>query len=159
MELQRWTWQQRNGSENMDPEDGLGDSTLSRKSFASEANRTCDRTVTEFMVLLILRHALPIIASGAENYSFSLLMLLLLRMSGIILPIYIILKVVTAIHHRRRQQVLPFSSLSPVWETSTSIIFAYSVTFWQATNVSLNLPDEEDSTTSLQHQPHIIHIQ
>ncbi|KAM7467492.1 hypothetical protein LguiB_015054 [Lonicera macranthoides] len=50
-----------------------------------------------FMVLLILRHTLPVIVSGAENYSFPLVMLLLVRCSGIILPIYIIMKAVTTI--------------------------------------------------------------
>ncbi|THG20206.1 hypothetical protein TEA_028761 [Camellia sinensis var. sinensis] len=57
-----------------------------------------------FMVLLILRHTFPIIVSGAQNYSLPLILLLLLRTSGIILPFYVIVRAVNATHRRRRQQ-------------------------------------------------------
>ncbi|KAF6163520.1 hypothetical protein GIB67_002525 [Kingdonia uniflora] len=65
----------------------------------------CCRTVAIiFMVLLFLRHTLPIIISGDEEYSFPLLMLLLLRTTGILVPIYIMAKAFAAIQRRRRQQ-------------------------------------------------------
>ncbi|KAL8531793.1 hypothetical protein ACS0TY_008404 [Phlomoides rotata] len=90
----------------------------------------CCRTVAIiFMVLLILRHTLPIIVSRAGNFSFPLIMLLMLRITGIILPICIILKVVTSIILRRQQQ----ANLTP----STS--------------------DEESSPLNLQ-QPHVITV-
>ncbi|KAL2546056.1 RING/FYVE/PHD zinc finger superfamily protein [Forsythia ovata] len=63
----------------------------------------CRSIAILFMILLILRHTLPIIVSRAGNYSFPLIMLLLLRISGIILPICIILKAVTSVIRRRQQ--------------------------------------------------------
>ncbi|PON47043.1 Zinc finger, RING-CH-type [Trema orientale] len=82
-------------------------------SASSTRSLTCCRTVAViFMILLILRHSLPLIISGRTEYSFPLLMLLLLRTVGIVLPIYVMVRAVTAIHQRRRrsQQVLPISS-------------------------------------------------
>ncbi|KZV48876.1 hypothetical protein F511_16683 [Dorcoceras hygrometricum] len=69
----------------------------------------CCRSVAMlFMVLLILRHTLPVIVSRAGNYSFPLIALML-RVTGIILPICIILKAVTSILRRDRQANLSFS--------------------------------------------------
>lgn len=87
----------------------------------------------QFMVLLVLRHALPVLLSGTREYSLPLLMvsrrkraqtllalqqrdsrlmydffarqLLSLRTVGIVLPIYIIIRVLTAIQRHRRQNV------------------------------------------------------
>ncbi|KAK1386984.1 RING-CH-type domain-containing protein [Heracleum sosnowskyi] len=53
-----------------------------------------------FMVLLMLRHTLPLIISGSDNYCLPLFLFFLLRTSGIILPAYIILRTVGAIRHR-----------------------------------------------------------
>ncbi|XP_008787606.2 uncharacterized protein LOC103705604 isoform X2 [Phoenix dactylifera] len=64
----------------------------------------CRLITVIFMVLLILRHTLPIIMNGAEQYSLPVLALLLLRTVGIILPLYIMLRAVTTFHCRRQQQ-------------------------------------------------------
>ncbi|KAL1556652.1 hypothetical protein AAHA92_12245 [Salvia divinorum] len=70
----------------------------------------CCRTVAIiFMVLLIMRHTLPVVVSRAGNYSLPLFMFLVLRVAGIILPICIILKVVTYIIRHRQQQAMPAS--------------------------------------------------
>ncbi|XP_075507099.1 uncharacterized protein LOC142543620 [Primulina tabacum] len=80
-------------------------------SVSTTRSIACCRLVAMlFMVLLILRHTLPVIVSRAGNYSFTLIMLLMLRVTGIILPICIILKAVTSIlRSRHRQANLPFS--------------------------------------------------
>lgn len=72
----------------------------------------CCRTVAIiFMVLLILRHTLPVIVNRAGHYSFPLIMLILLRIVGIILPMYIIMKAITGILRRRHNRAnLPISS-------------------------------------------------
>ncbi|XP_035550611.1 E3 ubiquitin-protein ligase MARCHF2-like isoform X1 [Juglans regia] len=57
-----------------------------------------------FMVLLLLRHTLPFIISGAGEYSLTLLTLLMLRTIGILLPIYIMFRAFTAIQRRRHHQ-------------------------------------------------------
>ncbi|KAL4574442.1 hypothetical protein LXL04_021274 [Taraxacum kok-saghyz] len=66
----------------------------------------CFRSVAViFMIVLILRHTLPIFAYGGANYSLPVFLLLLIRTSGFILPIYLILRAMTALVHRRRHLV------------------------------------------------------
>ncbi|KAJ6321988.1 hypothetical protein OIU77_011968 [Salix suchowensis] len=62
------------------------------------------------MVLLILRHSLPLVLNGANNISFPVFMLLFLRTAGIILPIYVMLKTVTALQRCCLHQEPPNSS-------------------------------------------------
>lgn len=97
----------------------------------SRSMMCCRSVAIIFMVLLILRHTLPVMINGAEEYTFPLFMLVLLRTAGIILPIYIMLRAVTAIQRRRRQQDPP----TPYAST-----------------------DEETEQPALQPQTHIIHV-
>ncbi|XWS63897.1 hypothetical protein CRYUN_Cryun06bG0140700 [Craigia yunnanensis] len=89
-------------------------------------------TCMQFMLLLILRHTLPVILSGTNEYSFPLFIQLLLRTVGIILPIYVMVKAVTTLHCRRQQQETPNS------------LFTQS--------------DEEIEHSIMQPQPHIVNI-
>ncbi|XP_042500931.1 uncharacterized protein LOC122078840 [Macadamia integrifolia] len=101
-------------------------------SAATSRSLLCCRTVAIiFMVLLVLRHTLPIVASGAVEYSFPLLMLFILRAGGILLPIYIMVKAVMAIKRRRQQQDL---------------------------QMSITESAEENEQPNLQSQPHVIRI-
>ncbi|MBA0738660.1 hypothetical protein Gogos_011991 [Gossypium gossypioides] len=109
------------------------------------------------MLLLILRHTLPVILTGSNVYTFQLftvsfvlvfedidrlpvyklalshvVQLLLLPIVGIILPIYLMVKAVTALRHRRQQQEAPNS------------LFTQS--------------DEETEHSTMQAQPHIVNI-
>ncbi|GMI70855.1 hypothetical protein like AT2G01275 [Hibiscus trionum] len=87
-----------------------------------------------FMFLLVLRHVLPAILNGSDNFSFPLFTLFLLRTVGIILPIYVMVKVMTAIHrHRRRQQQ----------ETPNSLV---------------TQSDEENGISIVQAQSHIVNV-
>ncbi|KAK9064582.1 hypothetical protein SSX86_015964 [Deinandra increscens subsp. villosa] len=64
----------------------------------------CFRSVAAiFVVLLFLRHALPVIANKAESHSFLTFMLWFLRTSAVVLPIFIMIKTMMALIHRRRQ--------------------------------------------------------
>ncbi|KAK1423111.1 hypothetical protein QVD17_18406 [Tagetes erecta] len=64
----------------------------------------CFRSVAcIFVVLLFLRHALPVIANRADSLSFLTFMLWFLRTSAIVLPIFIMMKAMTALIYRRRQ--------------------------------------------------------
>lgn len=69
----------------------------------------CRLVAIIFMVLLVLRHTLPIIISGAGEYSLTLFMLLILRTIGILLPIYVMVRAFTAIQRRRHLQDPHFS--------------------------------------------------
>lgn len=60
----------------------------------------------QFLVLLFLRHFLPLLIGGPEQYSFTLFSLLALRTAGILLPVVVIVRTVRTLHHQcRRHQV------------------------------------------------------
>ncbi|KAG5247349.1 RING/FYVE/PHD zinc finger superfamily protein [Salix suchowensis] len=85
------------------------DSDFEEYSAPSPRSVMCCRIIAIiFMVLLVLRHTLAIIISGAGDYSMTLFMLLILRTVGILLPIYVMVRAFTAIQHRARQQDPPF---------------------------------------------------
>ncbi|KAL5743386.1 hypothetical protein ACOSQ2_026502 [Xanthoceras sorbifolium] len=91
----------------------LLDSGFDEFSAPGSRSLVCCRIVAIiFMVLLMLRHTLPIIFSGVGEYSMTLFALLTLRTIGILLPIYIMVKAFTAIKTRRRQQDPRFSLAS-----------------------------------------------
>eukprot|EP00262_Sarcandra_glabra_P016243 TRINITY_DN5237_c0_g1_i5.p1 TRINITY_DN5237_c0_g1~~TRINITY_DN5237_c0_g1_i5.p1 ORF type:complete len:106 (-),score=8.34 TRINITY_DN5237_c0_g1_i5:258-575(-) len=76
----------------------LLDANYDDYSAPSARSLMCCRSVAIiFMILLVLRHTLPIIISGAEEYSFTLFILLLLRTAGILVPVYIMARAVIAI--------------------------------------------------------------
>lgn len=75
---------------------------------ASTRNSICCRSVAlAFMILLILRHTLPVFLTRTNEISLPILVLLFLRIAGIVLPIYIILRAVTALQNRRHRQESP----------------------------------------------------
>jgi hypothetical protein len=78
----------------------------------------CRSVALIFMVLLILRHTLPLIINGSNEYSFPLSMLLLLRTAGIVLPIYVMVRAVTFLQRRRYQQE---PSISPITSSDDEI--------------------------------------
>ncbi|KAH6754946.1 RING/FYVE/PHD zinc finger superfamily protein [Perilla frutescens var. hirtella] len=57
-----------------------------------------------FVVLVVLRHTLPFMIYGAGEYSISAVMLLTLRTIGVLLPVYIMVKALSAIQRRRNPQ-------------------------------------------------------
>ncbi|MFQ6652221.1 hypothetical protein Gotur_024191 [Gossypium turneri] len=85
-----------------------------------------------FMLLLVLRHILPVLLRGSDDFSFPLFISILLRTIGIILPMYVIFKTVTALLRRRQHQETPNS------------LFAES--------------EEENEVAIMQTQPHIVNI-
>ncbi|XP_011022996.1 PREDICTED: uncharacterized protein LOC105124605 [Populus euphratica] len=92
----------------------------------------CRLTAVVFMVLLILRHSLPLVLNGTNNISFPVFMLLFLRTAGIILSIYVMLKAVTALQRCCHHQEPP--------------------------NSSFHSYDEDAEHPTLQPRPHIINV-
>ncbi|XWS34525.1 hypothetical protein CRYUN_Cryun21dG0045900 [Craigia yunnanensis] len=100
--------------------------------YSVSPTRICYHAVAViFILLLILRRTLPVMLSGTNDY-IPLFLLLLLQTTGIILPIYVIVKAATAVHRRWQQQETPNS------------LFTRS--------------DEETEHSIVQPQPHIINI-
>lgn len=73
----------------------------------SRSSMKCCRSVAIiFVVLLILRHTLPVMIHGVEEYSFTVFILLLLRIAGILLPVYLMARALTGIRRQHRQREL-----------------------------------------------------
>ncbi|KAL0343404.1 UNVERIFIED_CONTAM: hypothetical protein Sangu_1227800 [Sesamum angustifolium] len=79
--------------------------------WCNEKGDTICEICNQFVVLVVLRHTLPFIISGAGEYSISLVMLLMLRTIGILLPIYIMVKALTVVQRRRNRQDSPIFPL------------------------------------------------
>ncbi|KAL8161133.1 hypothetical protein V2J09_012622 [Rumex salicifolius] len=103
----------------------------------SHATVICYRVVaTIFVVLLILRHALPIIISEVGDYSVKLYSLFILGTIGVLVPAFLILKAISTLY-RRRQRYRQAS----------------------AGNIESAANDEMNNPLRLQPQLHLIHIQ
>ncbi|KAE8687931.1 RING/FYVE/PHD zinc finger superfamily protein isoform 4 [Hibiscus syriacus] len=86
-----------------------------------------------FTLLLVFRHVLPAILNGSEDY-FLLVTSLLVQTVGIILPIYAMVKVMSAIHRRLHRQLQ---------ETPNSLV---------------TRSGKENEISIVQAQPHIVSI-
>ncbi|KAK9282543.1 hypothetical protein L1049_005464 [Liquidambar formosana] len=93
-------------------EGGIVDTEYSECSSAADRSASCCRSVAlMFTVLLLVRNLLAVLTGGTEHYPFTLLTLLILRASGIILPMYILIRTITAIQNTmRRQHHVSFST-------------------------------------------------
>ncbi|XP_027935270.1 uncharacterized protein LOC114190540 isoform X1 [Vigna unguiculata] len=79
-------------------------SNYDQYSASAAGSLICCRSIAViFMVLLILRHTLPLVISGNKEYSFPLFLLLLFRTVGVVLPIYFMVRAVALIQRHRRQ--------------------------------------------------------
>lgn len=97
----------------------------------------CRLVALIFMVLLVLRHTLPLILSETTENTLPLLMLLFLRTFGVILPIYVIVRAVNAFQRQRHHQQV---TLAPSSSSSSE-------------------SDEEETEQSIQQPlPHVINI-
>ncbi|KAI7982280.1 putative E3 ubiquitin ligase SUD1 [Camellia lanceoleosa] len=83
--------------------------SLEECSEAAVRSTTCCRSIALiFTVLLLARHLLAVLTGGTEDYPFTLVTLLIIRASGIVLPMYIFIWIITAIQNniKRQYQVL-----------------------------------------------------
>ncbi|XP_064944220.1 uncharacterized protein LOC135586796 isoform X1 [Musa acuminata AAA Group] len=85
---------------------GAIDSAVDYRDHSRTSNTFCCRSITViFMVLLVLRHALPLLISDDDEYSFTLFSMLVLKTAGVILPIFLVLGIINKIQRRRRRRV------------------------------------------------------
>ncbi|KAL7172037.1 hypothetical protein ACSBR2_031684 [Camellia fascicularis] len=85
------------------------ETNYSECSEAADRSTTCCRSIALiFTVLLLARHLLAVLTGGTEDYPFTLVALLIIRASGIVLPMYIFIWIITAIQNniKRQYQVL-----------------------------------------------------
>jgi hypothetical protein len=91
--------------------DGVTDETDEYPECTSSVDSTaacCRSLVLTFTILLLLRHLYIVLTEG-DDCPFPILLVFILRASGIILPMYILIRTITFIHQsiriRRRQRV------------------------------------------------------
>ncbi|XP_044501855.1 uncharacterized protein LOC123222900 [Mangifera indica] len=88
--------------------DGLSltaESEYAECNSAGDRNAGCCRSLAlTFTVLLLIKHLFAELTGKAQDYPFALLTILILRASGIILPMYILFRTITAIQNSIRRQ-------------------------------------------------------
>lgn len=70
----------------------------------------CRSVALVFTVLLLIRHIYVVLAVGIGGYPFSLLTVLIIKISGIVFPMYILLRIFTALldtvrHHGQNPEI------------------------------------------------------
>ncbi|THU69763.1 hypothetical protein C4D60_Mb08t17840 [Musa balbisiana] len=72
-------------------------------SALSTRSTVCCQTVAiTFMLLLLLRHLLPLVISGTEQHPFAPISILLLRTAGISLPVFLMIRTIRTFRHQQR---------------------------------------------------------
>ncbi|GMI69467.1 hypothetical protein like AT1G02610 [Hibiscus trionum] len=83
---------------------------------AAERGAACCRSMAlTFTVVLLVKHLFAVINGETDHYPFALLMILVMRATGILIPMYIVIRSITAIRNnirRRRQQDSEETSVS-----------------------------------------------
>ncbi|KAF5455365.1 hypothetical protein F2P56_024954 [Juglans regia] len=84
---------------------GLGTmSEYSQCTSAADRSASCCRSLAlTFTVILLVRHFFDLLNGGTEDYPFTLLTVLILKVSGIILPMLVLMRTVTAIQNSIRR--------------------------------------------------------
>ncbi|KAF8036784.1 hypothetical protein BT93_C2483 [Corymbia citriodora subsp. variegata] len=74
---------------------------------ASAADRgaaCCRALALTFTALLLLRHMFDVLTGRPEEYPFTLVTVLVLRISGIVVPMYLLIRTITAVQNSIRQR-------------------------------------------------------
>ncbi|KAL5791928.1 hypothetical protein ACOSP7_000522 [Xanthoceras sorbifolium] len=84
---------------------------LAEESDYSECTSAADRTAAccrslalTFTIFLLVKHISAVLAGETKDYPFTLLTILILRASGIIIPMFILIRTITAIKNSIRRQ-------------------------------------------------------
>ncbi|CAJ1875649.1 unnamed protein product [Sphenostylis stenocarpa] len=69
-------------------------------SSAADRSASCCRSLAiAFTLVLLVRHFFAVLSNGTEDYPFTLLTVIILKASGIIIPMYIVIKIIGAIQN------------------------------------------------------------
>ncbi|CAL9776859.1 unnamed protein product [Musa acuminata subsp. burmannicoides] len=73
-------------------------------ALSTRSTTVCCQTVAiTFMLLLLLRHMLPLVISGTEQHPFAPISILLLRTAGISLPVFLMIRTIRTFRHQQRR--------------------------------------------------------
>ncbi|KAA0044412.1 E3 ubiquitin-protein ligase MARCH8 isoform X1 [Cucumis melo var. makuwa] len=85
------------------PRDGDGASLSACSTTANRGASCCKSVALTFTLVLLVRHFYDVVAVGTDEYPFTLATVLILRASGIIFPMYVIIRTITAIQNSVRR--------------------------------------------------------
>ncbi|KAL4024178.1 hypothetical protein IC575_017956 [Cucumis melo] len=85
------------------PPDGDGASLSACSTTANRGASCCKSVALTFTLVLLVRHFYDVVAVGTDEYPFTLATVLILRASGIIFPMYVIIRTITAIQNSVRR--------------------------------------------------------
>ncbi|XP_060193504.1 uncharacterized protein LOC132622849 isoform X2 [Lycium barbarum] len=111
----------------------------------------CRIVAITFVLLLMLRTMLPIIFGVAGDNSVTLVMLYVLKIIGILLAIYVLVKALIAVRRRRHQQDLHHSQIVSSDEE-------YELPLQQLRHSQIVPLNDENELPLHPPQPHIIHV-
>ncbi|MBA0589844.1 uncharacterized protein LOC105802958 [Gossypium raimondii] len=74
-------------------------------SAADRGASCCQSLALTFTVVLLVKHLFAVLNGETDHYPFALLTILFFRATGIILPMYILIRVITAIRNSIRRQL------------------------------------------------------
>ncbi|XP_022727672.1 uncharacterized protein LOC111283405 isoform X1 [Durio zibethinus] len=78
---------------------------FSQCTSAADRGASCCRSLAlTFTVVLLVKHLLAVLNGETDHYPFALLTILILRATGILLPMYILIRTITAIGNSVRRQ-------------------------------------------------------
>lgn len=92
--------------EGAEPASPPGDGGASDSACSTTADRgasCCKSVALTFTLVLLVRHFYDVVAVGTAEYPFTLATVLILRASGIIFPMYVIIRTITAIQKSVRR--------------------------------------------------------
>lgn len=97
----------RNGQEEAEePESPPADDGASNSACSATADRSascCKSVALTFTLVLLVRHFYDVVAIGTTEYPFTLATVLALRASGIIFPMYVIIRTIVVIQNNVRR--------------------------------------------------------
>ncbi|KAK7337512.1 hypothetical protein VNO77_18091 [Canavalia gladiata] len=106
------------------------ESDYSECSSAADRSASCCRSLAiAFTFVLLVRHLFAVLTNGTEDYPFTILTVMILKASGIIIPMYIVVKTIGAIQN--------------------------SIQHYQGPDYDTSMPDEEENET--QHNVNLRH--
>ncbi|KAI3449401.1 hypothetical protein Pfo_006066 [Paulownia fortunei] len=100
LEVPRNEQEEENPGEILETEDSECASAADRSAFC------CRSVALIFTALLLIRHLFAVLTGGAGGYPFSLLTVLIVKASGILLPMYILIRITAALQNSIRHHYL-----------------------------------------------------
>uniref|UniRef100_A0A0A9BC76 RING-CH-type domain-containing protein n=1 Tax=Arundo donax TaxID=35708 RepID=A0A0A9BC76_ARUDO len=105
LEVPRLNYEPEDDAPLIGPDAAAGDPEYAESARAAGRSASwCRSVAVTLTIVLLLRHLVAVVAVGAANqYAFSILTVYMLRASGILLPFYVVMRLISVIQQGQRQ--------------------------------------------------------